>query len=125
MQREFPLKVGTAEADCDELNAHIFREPHFGFLEDFFQAGKTGEWKLTDRNGADLANRRLVQRRATAFFMDQYEHPSSSLHDVEKTRQLCSRVAYCLNVLRSTPRHFARCGLAWNKVRLGAPGLGG
>ncbi len=78
MQREFPLKVGISEAPClagrDELNAHIFREPHFGFLEDLFQAGETGEWELADRNRTDLPHRRLVQCRATAFFVDQDKH---------------------------------------------------
>jgi len=75
--------------------------------------------------------------------------------DAEKVRQRRSRVAQTLNVeerLLGGPKHcrgfsvrqdplygrtahtkcglylprpFARCGLAWDKARLGAPGLGG
>jgi hypothetical protein len=56
------------------LDPQIFREPHFGFFKDLFQAGETGEWKLTDWNGTDFANRRLIQRGASAFFMDQDQH---------------------------------------------------
>ena len=61
------------------LDPQIFSESHFGFVEDIFQAGETGEWKLIDWNGTDLADRRLVQRRATAFFMDQHEHMRASI----------------------------------------------
>ena len=78
MLREFPLMAGAAEPDVwflpTTLDPQVFSEPHFGFFKDIFQAGETGEWKLTDWNGTDLADRRLVQRRTTAFFMDQHQH---------------------------------------------------
>jgi hypothetical protein len=61
------------------LDAHVFRDPDFGFVQNVFEAGEAGKWKLTHRNRADFADRRLVQRRATAFFMDQYEHECSSM----------------------------------------------
>jgi hypothetical protein len=45
--------------------------------------------------------------------------------DAEKVRQRRSCRAQRLNVPKRTPRLFARCGLAWDKARIGAPGLGG
>ena len=62
----FPRPAGS--------NAQIFREPQLRFLEDIFQAAETGKGKLTDGHGADFADRRFLQRRAAAFFMDQNQH---------------------------------------------------
>ena len=45
--------------------------------------------------------------------------------DVETGCQLRSRVAQSLNVPKRTPHLFACCGLAWDKARLGALGMGG
>jgi molybdopterin converting factor small subunit len=45
--------------------------------------------------------------------------------DVETGRQLRSRVAQRFNVLKRTPHLLARCGVAWDKARLGALVLGG
>jgi hypothetical protein len=78
MLPEFPLSARRNESPGNAgplpLDAEIFGEPHFGFIEDVFQAGKTGEWKLTDRNRAHFADRRFIQRRTAAFFMDQDQH---------------------------------------------------
>ena len=44
----------------------------------FFQAAEAGKGKPVDRDGADFSDRRFVQRRPTAFFMNQREHRCAS-----------------------------------------------
>jgi hypothetical protein len=48
----------------------IFSESHFGFVDDLFQASETGEGKPVDGDRADFADRRFVQGRPAAFFMN-------------------------------------------------------
>jgi hypothetical protein len=52
------------------LDPQFFRQPHFGFVEDFFQTSEAGEGKAIDRNCTDFADWGLFQRGATAFFVD-------------------------------------------------------
>ena len=61
------------------LDAQIFRQPHLRLVHDFLQATEAGKGKLTDWNGTDLADRRVVQRRPAAFFMNQRQHSDASL----------------------------------------------
>ena len=62
-----------------DQDSQLFRQPHFGFLEDLFEAAKTGKWEAIHRNGADFTHRLFFQRRATAFFVDENEHQASRL----------------------------------------------
>lgn len=57
-----------------QSNPQVFRQPHFGFVEDFFQTGKAGKGKAVDGDGADFAYRRLLKGRTTAFFVNQDQH---------------------------------------------------
>jgi hypothetical protein len=78
MRREFPLKevaTGIRSGSRPILSdPQIFSEPQFRFIEDVFEAAKAGEGKLRDRDRADFSDWGLIQRGATAFFMDQYQH---------------------------------------------------
>ena len=67
-------------------DAQFFRQPHFGFVENFFQAGKTGKGKAIDRNRADFADRRFFQRRTAAFFVNQ--RSTSGLPHDQSAKQL-------------------------------------
>jgi len=59
-------------------HAQFLGEPDFRIIDNLFQAGETGKGETVDGDGADFADRRFVQGRPTAFFMNQHEHRCAS-----------------------------------------------
>ena len=63
-------------------DAPVFGEPDLRFVEDLFQAGTTGEGKAIDGHHADFSDRGIgLQRRASAFFVNQRDHRIVSPQD--------------------------------------------
>jgi len=63
---------------CVRSDPQLFGETDFGLVEDFFETGKAGEWKALYRNGAHFSDGPVgLQRRSTAFFVDEGHHGAS------------------------------------------------
>lgn len=46
--------LGVFSGTWNRLDPELFRQPHFGFIDDFFQAGKAGEGKAMPWHGTHL-----------------------------------------------------------------------
>jgi len=56
--------------DWTRLDSEFLRQADFRFVDDLLQAGETGKGEPVDGDGADFTDRRLVQRRPAALFMN-------------------------------------------------------
>lgn len=88
------------------LDAQLFGQPQFRFVDDFFQASKAGEGKAVHRKRTDFADGRIgFERRAATFFVNQCQH-----------RQPLDRFEHQLmqsfDMLRT-----AQSMVAWNQVQ--------
>jgi len=79
-----PLPGGGTSPDAASLfnsllDTELFGQPHFGFVENVFEAGETGKGKPIDRKGAHFSDGRIgFQRRASTGFMNERQHDRAS-----------------------------------------------
>jgi hypothetical protein len=64
--------------DWTWLESEFFRQSDFRFVVNFLKATEAGKGKPVDGDGADFSDRRFVQCRPTAFFMNQRQHRCAS-----------------------------------------------
>ena len=64
--------------DWMRLDSEFFRQSDFRFVVNFLKATETGKGKPVDGYGTDFSDRRFVQGRPAAFFMDQRKHRCAS-----------------------------------------------
>ena len=85
-------------------DSQFFRQPDFRFIVNFLKATEAGKGKSVDRDRADFADGRLIERRAAAFFVNKCEHDGASgLSDDELVKPF--------HVLRT-----AQAMVAWNQI---------
>lgn len=60
--------------------SEFFRQPHFRFVGNFFEATEAGKWKAVRGDRADFADGCIgLEGRAAAFSMNQDKHRFGSL----------------------------------------------
>ena len=90
--------------DWMRLDPEFFRQSDFRFVVNFLKAGEAGKREPVDGNGTNFTDRRLIERRAAAFFVNECEHDGASgLSDDELVKPF--------HVLRT-----AQAMVAWNQI---------
>ena len=80
------MSYQAGRSGTDHSDAQLLRQPHFGFVDDLFEAAEAREGKAIRGYRADFADGRIgFQRRTAAFFVYQDKHlvtlatPSSTI----------------------------------------------
>ena len=93
--------VGRRPAFSD---SQLFRQPDFRLVVNFFKATEACKRKPVDGDCTDFTDKRIIEGRAAAFFVDEGEHDgTSALFDNELMKPF--------HVLRT-----AQAMVAWNQI---------